>query len=562
MTNGMNSASPARARRVRSKTGCLTCRRRRVRCDEQHPRCHNCERLDLRCNWRSNIHQSTPHSTESPPPDSVPGTNQGFSFDSTNNSLDLWDFNDLLWQDTSALNSIPSSRPSTNNAHGTQHVTSVVEPRSPNFGIISNNIASPASSSGVGQALVENFLDSVAPPILAAVEFGPRWTSTKSLFASLAASSEMVRYAIMAFSALQNTDQDIHAWGVHKMYYDRATKYFATYISETQQPRAELPQDLQFSLATTFFLAYSALLTNRVDEAQLTLQNAATLIGTSRSRDFTLPEKRLFSWIRLVDARACLAGGPGAFLTETESEAYSPDAHPKETLHLDANITNMDAQIEEALFDVLHSPGLMFYQQVQSIMSRVSKIDPWHRTRGTVADETEVMIIAEAIRKDLLALESHRPALTDHAVSGRLSDRYLGQGIATAITHSYRLYWANYEAAFIHVHRVAHKHLPITSEVLRAQTTIKKIAHLFQQDDKPLPVNFIWPLLMACCEEEKLEERTWMIEAIRSMQSGASNAKPIADVLEEVHRRQDMTGQRVDVRQTSMDLFNMSFAVF
>jgi len=49
--------------------------------------------------------------------------------------------------------------------------------------------------------------------------------------------------------------------------------------------------------------------------------------------------------------------------------------------------------------------------------------------------------------------------------------------------------------------------------------------------------------------------------SIRNMQSQASNAKPIADVLEEVHRRQDATKQRADVRQTSLDLFNMSFAV-
>jgi len=28
-----------------------------------------------------------------------------------------------------------------------------------------------------------------------------------------------------------------------------------------------------------------------------------------------------------------------------------------------------------------------------------------------------------------------------------------------------------------------------------------------------------------------------------------------------VHRRQDATKQRADVRQTSLDLFNMSFAV-
>lgn len=66
---------------------------------------------------------------------------------------------------------------------------------------------------------------------------------------------------------------------------------------------------------------------------------------------------------------------------------------------------------------------------------------------------------------------------------------------------------------------------------------------------------------MACCEEDNADERVWMIAAIRSMQGIACNARPIADVLEEVHKRQDATKLRADVRQCSMDLFNMSFAV-
>ncbi|KAK3112942.1 hypothetical protein LTR53_010253 [Teratosphaeriaceae sp. CCFEE 6253] len=194
-------------------------------------------------------------------------------------------------------------------------------------------------------------------------------------------------------------------------------------------------------------------------------------------------------------------------------------------------------------------------------MARISNIDPWHRARGTVADETEVMALAASITKDLRGLEAQRPALMDHAVAGALTERHIAQEIATAITRSYRVYWANYHAGHIHLHRVAYKHLPPTSEVLDARSTIKRIAHLLEQSGEQLPVNFIWPLLMACCEEDDVADRVWIIQSIRNMQSQASNAKPIADVLEEVHRRQDATKQRADVRQVSMDLFSMSFAV-
>lgn len=42
---------PAR-RPARSKTGCNTCRVRKVRCDETRPRCSHCFRLNLECRWR------------------------------------------------------------------------------------------------------------------------------------------------------------------------------------------------------------------------------------------------------------------------------------------------------------------------------------------------------------------------------------------------------------------------------------------------------------------------------------------------------------------------------
>ncbi|KAF1917472.1 fungal-specific transcription factor domain-containing protein [Ampelomyces quisqualis] len=36
----------------RSRTGCLTCRSRRKRCDNRHPQCTNCTRLNLECEWQ------------------------------------------------------------------------------------------------------------------------------------------------------------------------------------------------------------------------------------------------------------------------------------------------------------------------------------------------------------------------------------------------------------------------------------------------------------------------------------------------------------------------------
>ncbi|KAM0438536.1 hypothetical protein ACHAPT_001285 [Fusarium lateritium] len=42
---------PSRARGLRTSTGCLTCRRRRVKCDERKPRCVQCSKSDRDCRY-------------------------------------------------------------------------------------------------------------------------------------------------------------------------------------------------------------------------------------------------------------------------------------------------------------------------------------------------------------------------------------------------------------------------------------------------------------------------------------------------------------------------------
>jgi hypothetical protein len=172
-----------------------------------------------------------------------------------------------------------------------------------------------------------------------------------------------------------------------------------------------------------------------------------------------------------------------------------------------------------------------------------------------VHDETEVMALAAQISKDLHALYGQRPALMDHAIAGNLTEKHLAKPLAVALTRSFRTYLANYYASFLHLHRVAYVQYPKTKDVNNAIANIKRLAHLMAQTDESLPVNLLWPLLMWGCEEDSLEERRWIIESIRGLESIATNAKATADLLEEVQRRQDERKGRVDVRSTSQECF-------
>lgn len=257
------------------------------------------------------------------------------------------------------------------------------------------------------------------------------------------------------------------------------------------------------------------------------------------------------------------AGGEGLFLAEDEDnpiialDLTSP--HEAEDLEDGAD------DVHEALHDALSGPAFAFFQKLQSFMGRISLIDQWHRSRGTVEDETEVMNIAARINRDLCRLYHQRPALMDFAVEGKIQEPYVSRTLASSLTRSLRTYLANYHASFIHLHRVAYRHLPRTQSVTKAMATIQQMARLMagchDTAEESLPVNMLWPLLMWGCEEDSVEERAWIVSSIRKMGDIATNAGITADVLEEVQRRQDAGKQRVDVRSVMQDIFKSSWAI-
>lgn len=59
-----DDASPSHGVQVRSRmrcrTGCLTCRRRKKKCDETHPSCAGCQRNNIECQWESSASLSVP----------------------------------------------------------------------------------------------------------------------------------------------------------------------------------------------------------------------------------------------------------------------------------------------------------------------------------------------------------------------------------------------------------------------------------------------------------------------------------------------------------------------
>jgi hypothetical protein len=324
---------------------------------------------------------------------------------------------------------------------------------------------------------------------------------------------------------------------------------------------------LEHLLAALFFLSYIDLLEGRIVDAHSNLKQAYEAFQETDKSQLRLFSKRLISWLRLLDARAVSAGGEGLFLSEIDDNLTQ--SSPAST-EMTENNESSEANVEDVLFDTLYQPGFYFFQRIQSFMGRISKIDPWHRSRGTVDDETEVMNIAAKISRDLGTLWAMRPPLMDYALNGKLTSAHISSSLVFTITRTFRTYFANFNASKIHLHRVAYKHLPLSVDTEQAIANIRNTARLMVdagerenigREQKMLPVNMLWPLLMWGCEENDKEMRDWIVVQIRGMEGVATNARITAQVLGEVQRRQDVGKVRVDVRTVMHDIFNSCFAI-
>ena len=357
-------------------------------------------------------------------------------------------------------------------------------------------------------------------------------------------------------------------------------------------------------LATLFFLSYVDILEGRIEAAHANLKRAHDILQTSeKGGRFSAVERQFLLWLRLLDARAVSAGGEGLFLS-TDDERLLVETPPAGAL--EAELGQMDGEgsvaattgdrnagggpvgshtmgsstngsmttptgtelphddIEDVLFQILYQPGILFFQKVQSFMGRISRIDPWHRSRGTVEDEIDVMNIGAAIAADLRTLYDNRPMLMDYAVAGKLTAAHVSAQLAFAVTRSFRTYLCNYYASKVHLHRVAYKTLPLTQEATEALAQIRHLARLLVEAldaEDALPANMLWPLLMLGSEEPDPVERAWIHAQIMRMQTVAGNSKITAQVLAELQARQDAAQARVDIRSVMHAIFNSCFAI-
>ncbi|CAG8075753.1 unnamed protein product [Penicillium salamii] len=560
----------------RRRTGCLTCRARKVRCDEAKPHCSNCDRLRLRCVYKG---PSTDAPAEWGSPRDASSHTQ-LSTATVARSPDLNFFNTVLRSDDGsipapALRQLPGVYSEFDMLGFMGGITSELEQKHLDLttGLAATFTASPASQSlPAGIVLDETSferrtpLSPDAPSSLMDGSIGSSdLTTTRgswsdpgtsyedqllqyfmsvgapaALFAPVNMEWEYVRPALLAhardFSPLQNAlycYADVHkAMGEGKRWRWAPTYYRISGAEIQACLQGEVSESTLVKVfGAVFLLMISELLSSPEICAGASYLHSGYLILQrfhSRTRHWTGLGHLLVSWVSLLDVKSLIAGREGDPLIDlgiipehgVTLRPHEAQAQKPQTAEIDCkeeDITEDPFRSPSYLvYDAIVGPAFRFFVQAQQVVRRIVSIDLHHRSRGTLSDEFEVLQIAHKVGADLENLWHRRPAVIDvYNRPDSLSNTLCGP-VALEICRTFRQYVATFLANFIYLHRVAFAIYPRTDRVNGAVDQIIQLATVESANPAHLPISFLWPMFVAGLEGTEVQRR-WIVSEMQRM---------------------------------------------
>ncbi|PYH75923.1 hypothetical protein BO82DRAFT_10695 [Aspergillus uvarum CBS 121591] len=576
---GMGRSGPRR------RTGCLTCRSRKVRCDEVKPTCANCTRLHLQCTYKTIVPGRVPYRNGSAasatvaagtPPSDRPDVNFFHTVLCENglpapsplrqpapahppiesatdyaSSFDILGFIGEFTSDFQQKHLDLTTNGLTGLSAGSGLASAATSTDSTSYNAQSMNWAASADisltpgrlgdcSSGETDApdreqtpyeaeLFTHFETSDPPPTI----FGPvdlDWTYVRAQIVRQSRECRAVLIGIYCYSEVHQTWLEGTAW-------DRKSRYHQLAWSEVQSCLVGKVSEpvLRHVFATVLLLMVAELLSSPdLGEAGTSFLHSAYLLLQrfhGRTRSWKGVSRLTSSWVSLLDVKALIAGREGDPLVGLGSLA--PAGRVTEDLPLEESDTAKYENEESPepgflIRETVTNPAFQFHLQTQQILRRIVCIDLHHRSRGTVSDEFEVLQLAHQISADLETLWNRRPRVLDIHSTPELLHDTLQPAVARETCRTFRQYIANFLAIFIYLHRVAFAIYPRTDRVHRAVEGILHLAAIDTQspagEQRHLPASFVWPLFVAGLEAS-LEQRQWILSQMKQMSLRGENGE-------------------------------------
>ena len=575
------------AYRGRVRSGCLTCRSRKVKCDERRPVCNNCTRLKRTCVYKprqsrqrlnedqnpvvplsaSQSHRSgddRKNEEETPTPPICWSLSNGLDTIITSDALT---FSGGTTEQPWSPNQHPFLSPDNAKAKVTAQLGQTLQaqptsatPRHNELGedspsaLISRDIELTttidilAAGDISHQSSFSYFIDNLELPPITIYDC-TNWADMKRYVVDLGASNSALSSAIIALTML-------HKAVVYRLPFSKALSlYHSTKKAYTDIMEVE-SQEFEIILVTTFLLYLFEFIhydTNPILRVPHDGFLKGLKIWSESSLNRSLLSSRLILWMRLLHI-ITIRGGGRTLIAESVINLFP--AHGTAMTDLPP-LTNNPMDTSTYLFQLLSVPIFDVYCQLQAISAEIAGLSHYHRSRITGTDQEEVVAGIAEIKSRLRSIWESR-STTQRQLPQDIRAN-LAPKIAEPIISLVGVCSAAYHAEFIEMGRVLGD--PVTENIdsKQAMTHVRDLVEgEWNAFDGPkLSAGYLRPLFLYAIECIGRQDTDWAVEQLEKIKSPICRSDFFATFARELTEAQIRKERRVTSKYFCISCFGV-----
>ncbi|KAL7788952.1 hypothetical protein V8C37DRAFT_387356 [Trichoderma ceciliae] len=537
--------------RGRVRSGCLTCRSRKVKCDELRPVCHNCTRLKRRCVYKPRKSRQnhkpasqTPEQQQLTPDGSISTSGssgqpaevesasqqypspfsegqdgvlaEAFPLDGGGNIVGDSTKNPFLSPDSSIVDITARLEKALRRQDAISSTSDLVEFElaSPST-LISRDIELTTTMDVLAireeplQPSFSFFVARVDCPAITPFD-GINWRRVKAKVADIGLSNEAVAQAIVALSTLYKGQ-------TYGLPLSKAMCLYKSAKSAYEKLVDDDTQTFDVILVATFLLCLFEIVQYYETVLLLREPSEKSLQRLRAWARYQLPHSslasRIVAWLKILHTTTIRGGGMG-LISDDIGNVFSSCSGKLSNL---AAPPNQPPDTSTHIYEMLATPIFDFYFQLQMISGEVAKLTHYHRSRTTGVDQNDVAEQMTHITCRLQALWDGRSATQRQAPQDLRA--HLAPKIADPIITLIGMCNAAYQAEFIEISRVLGDPVSESAESRQAMRQVREIVDgdWNAWDGDILRTGYLRPLFLYAIECMDHEENRWAVRRLEKI---------------------------------------------
>lgn len=575
------TSNPSNQGRVR--TGCLVCRARKIKCDEQRPRCQKCTKSKRSCVYKRGppppvpLHSGSDGAEFHQPPQIHSSPPPLANLSPAAQHTDLLSNEQLLsTESASAGPFLPAQTPE--EAATAADPASVVLPaptNNPHHQTVShrqdtdlNNADSPYArfyNTSLDIYLVTTldwlgasvqpprsfsyFIDEVDCPFISPFD-RLNWTRLKIHITQLAVQDLTVATAILV-------TQNLYRVLINGLPISNATSEYQAAVANFQTMVGDDETNFDIILAVAFLLCLCEVILPNEDGPAFCGFNQAfetRLRAWLRSLQISPISLRICTWLQFLHVATKRVGSCG-IMSETMFSLLSNNIILVPSL----SILDRYADSADAMYDIISAPVFAFYLELQRISNQIQGLSHYRRSRIAPSDQAEVADIAVRLKNDMTTLWDARPGPLRFQPSQLRED--LRSTIAEPLITVAGLCTAAYAIETVALRRILGDP-PFPSP--ESGPALRQIREVIEGDwnvrnkNGALNPGYVRPLFLFAIENTQPEETGWAVARLRETTSSPlSRSDFVASLAEALSEAQRTEQRRVTTKYFCCRFFNV-----